>query len=68
MNAKRKKSPYADMDFEEALKRLAQTDPDEIKDEIEQVRKRQEEIREYIKERGESIQRGARRARVRFRP
>ena len=68
MNAKREKPPFIDLDVEEALKRFAQTDPAEIKGELEKVRKRQEEIREGIKKRKESIQRGARRTKVRFRP
>jgi hypothetical protein len=56
-----------DMSFEEALRRLAQTDPDEARDELEKIAKKEEEVERYVREREDSIRRGARRARKRFR-
>jgi hypothetical protein len=57
--AKREKPLHIDMSFEEALRRLAQTDPAEIIDEVEKVRERQKEIRDGVKKTKESIKRGA---------
>jgi hypothetical protein len=56
-----------DMGFMEALRRFAQTDPDEL---AEAKKKAEEEIREvdqYVEERKESIRRGARRTKHRLR-
>lgn len=53
--------------FDEALRRLAQTDPKELRDSIAQALHDEEETREYVEERRESIRKGARRAGKRFR-
>jgi hypothetical protein len=65
--AKREKPRRTDMSFDEALRRFAHTDPAEIDNEIEKVRQRQEEVRGNIEKTKESIRRGARRAKTRFR-
>ena len=53
--------------FDEALARLIQTDPAEAEAAAESVRRDDEEARKYVKERSDSIARGARRSRTRFR-
>ena len=64
---KRRKSLHAETSFNEALRRAVLTDRAEIDNEIEKVRQRQEEIRGDIEKTKESIRRGARRAKARFR-
>ena len=49
-----------DMPFEEALRRLAQTDPKEITDAIEQNRKRADDIRQDAAERRERLRAASR--------
>jgi hypothetical protein len=59
--------PFPEMSFEEALARLLQTDPAELREE---KRRAEEEVREidaYVEERKESIRKGARRTKHRFR-
>jgi hypothetical protein len=53
--------------FDEALARFIQTDPAEAEAAAESVRREDEEVRKYVKERSDSIERGARRSRARFR-
>ncbi len=55
------------MSFDEALKRLAQTNPKEIQESIAQTIHDEEEAKRYVEERRESIRKGARRAPKRFR-
>src|SRR5438128_2264906 len=65
---KPRKPPLAlEMDFEEALARLIQTDPKELTELIEEARREGKEVEEYVRERTRSIRRGARRATKRFR-
>src|SRR5580704_13022180 len=57
----------ADMAFDEALARFIQTDPREVADEIDEIKRRDREVTEYVDERRRSIRQGARRAKKRFR-
>ena len=57
----------ADMAFDEALARFIQTDPREVAAEIEEIKRRDREVSEYVDERRRSIRQGARRAKKRFR-
>jgi hypothetical protein len=57
----------SDMGFDEALARFIQTDRDEVEDAMNRVDRDDREAREYVEERRESIKRGARRSRARFR-
>jgi hypothetical protein len=68
MTKKREKRLHINLNFEEALRPFVQTNPTEITDDIERIRTKQEEIRESVKKKKESINQGARRAKVRFRP
>ncbi len=63
-----KKKPSLETEFEKTIARLLQTDPKELADALEQAPKKQRDIDRYVKEREESIRKGARRARKRFRP
>jgi hypothetical protein len=56
-----------DMSFDEALKRVAQTDPKELADAFAETERENEEAKKYVEERRESIRKGARRAPKRFR-
>jgi len=56
-----------DMPFSEALERLIQTNPAELRDHLEKIRKEREDVDKYVKEREESIRKGARRAPKKFR-
>jgi hypothetical protein len=56
-----------DMPFDEALRRLIETDPKDLEDLIRKGRKGVEEVETYVEERQRSIRRGARRSRKRFR-
>lgn len=53
--------------FDEALSRLIQTDPQEVEEAIEAAKLKEEEVSRYVEERRDSIARGARRSRARFR-
>ena len=57
----------SDLGFEEALARLMQTDPEELAAEVEAVKDKDREIAAYVEERRDSIGRGARRTKHRFR-
>lgn len=59
--------PFPDIPFEEALARLIQTDPNELADSYEEIRRKEVEVERYVHEREQSIRRGARRASKRFR-
>ena len=69
MTDKKKREPplVLNIGFEEALARLVQTDPKEMADTYEQVRRDEEEVEKYVAEREQSIGRGVRRAAKRFR-
>lgn len=70
MTVRKKRKPDMDMSdlgFDEALARLIQTDPKEAQDAADSVRRDDEEARRYVEERRDSIERGARRSRARFR-
>jgi hypothetical protein len=56
-----------DMLFEEALRRFAQADPEEARDEQEKIARKEEEVEQYVREREDSIRLGARRSKKRFR-
>jgi hypothetical protein len=66
-NRKRKPPPTLSIPFEEALARFVQTDPKEIADTYDQVRRDEEELDKHVAERERSIRAGARRAPKRFR-
>ncbi len=55
------------MDFGEALKRLIGVDPREIESEIAKTKRKSEEIKRGVKDTEDSIDRGARRTKHRFR-
>jgi len=55
------------MDFTEAVKRFAQTDPKELAEEKKRSEEEIQEIDRYVEERQESIRKGARRTKHRFR-
>ena len=57
----------SDLGFDEALARLIQTDPQEAEEAADSVKRGDQEARKYVKERDDSIERGARRSRARFR-
>lgn len=57
----------SDLGFDEALARLIQTDPKEAQDAADSVKRDAEGVRKYVEERSDSIERGARRSRSRFR-
>ena len=57
----------SNLGFDEALARLIQTDPKEIEDAADSVKRDDKEVREYVQERRESIAKGARRTSHRFR-
>jgi hypothetical protein len=53
--------------FDKALRRLAQTDPKELKDAFAEAQRESDEVKRYVEERKESIRKGASRAAKRFR-
>lgn len=57
----------SDLGFEEALTRLLRTDPEELASEIEKTKEKDREVSEFVEERRDSIRRGARRTKHRFR-
>ena len=59
MRAKREKPFHLDTDFDEALRRFIQVDPDELRSDVEKIRERQEKIRENAKKIKERIRKGA---------
>ncbi|MGB6538435.1 MAG: hypothetical protein WBF58_21025 [Xanthobacteraceae bacterium] len=67
--SERKRTPTAlsDLAFDEALARFIQTDPKELADSLEEIKRRDREVEEYVNERRASIKQGARRAKKRFR-
>ncbi|WP_157081285.1 hypothetical protein [Novosphingobium naphthalenivorans] len=67
---KKKDKPSVDLsnfDFDEASARSIHIDSKEIESASESVKRDDDEAREYVKERRDSIERGARRSRKRFR-
>lgn len=64
---KKKPSALSDLAFDEALARLIQTDPKELADTLDKIKREDREVKEYVEERRQSIRRGARRAKKRFR-
>lgn len=64
---KSKALPFLGMKLDEALARLIRTDPNEIIDSQEAVKRDEEEVDQYVAERERSIGRGVRRAGKRFR-
>lgn len=64
---KPKALPFLGMKLDEALARLLQTDPNEIIDGQEAVKRDEEDVDRYVAEREQSIGRGIRRAGKRFR-
>jgi hypothetical protein len=65
---RRRKAPtLSDMSFDQALARFIQTDPREVADEIDEIKRRDREVMDYVEERRRSIRQGARRAKKRFR-
>ena len=56
-----------DMPFSEALQRLAGVDPREIKREMEATKKESQKVEKSVQATEESIERGARRSRHKFR-
>ena len=68
MTKKRKKgADLHDLSFQEALGRFLNTDPKELEEEIERVKRKQEAAEQYVEERKKSIRKGARRANKKFR-
>ena len=68
MTKKRKPDmDMSDLGFDEALARLIQTAPEEVADEAARLKREQEEVKAYVEERRDSIERGARRSSRRFR-
>jgi hypothetical protein len=70
MSIFRKRKPdsnISDLGFDEALARFIQTDNKELADAKDRIDKDEEEVRQYVKERRESIGKGARRTGSRFR-
>ena len=68
MSERKRKPRLSDMSFDEALARFIQTDPKEVADEIDEIKRRDREVSEYVDERRKSIRKGARRANKRFSP
>lgn len=64
---KRKLPAVLDVPFEEALARFLQTDPAEVINAHQRVRQAQEDVEKHVRERRESIRRGARRSSGKFR-
>lgn len=54
-------------ELDEVVARLLQTDKKELEDEITRSKRESDEAEKYVEERRDSIQRGARRAKHRFR-
>lgn len=70
MSLFRKRKPdsnISDLGFDEALARFIQTDNKELADAKDRIEKDDEEARQYVKERRDSIEKGARRTGSRFR-
>jgi hypothetical protein len=57
----------SDLSFDQALANFIQTDPRELADEIEQIKRQDREVSDYVEQRRGSIRQGARRAKERFR-
>ena len=57
---KKPPEPSLDMPFDEAMKRLIQTDPGELADAHERIRQEQAEVRARVKEARNDINRGIR--------
>jgi hypothetical protein len=64
---KDRSEPFLGMSFDEAVKRLVQTDPKELEDAFAETQRESEEVKPYVEERRESIRKGARRTSKRFR-
>jgi hypothetical protein len=60
MTERKRKRP-SDMPFDEALARLIQTESKDVADEIEEIKRHDREVEEYVEERRRSIRQGARR-------
>lgn len=54
-------------EFDEVVARLLQTDNKELEDEIAKTKREADEAGKYVEERSDSIKRGARRTKHRFR-
>ena len=69
MTDRKKREPplTLSLGFEEALARLAQTDPKDIAAAYEQLQRDDKDVDRYVEERERSIRNGARRAGKRFR-
>ena len=73
MRAGKKKTPHTkepallEMPFQEALSRFIQTDPKELVDLAEKIKRQDGEIERYVDDRQRSIRSGARRTGKRFR-
>lgn len=61
------KVDLSNLGFDETLARLIQTDPTEVADTADKVKREDEEVSKYVRERRESIARGARRTNHRIR-
>jgi hypothetical protein len=61
MSERKRKPRLSDMSFDEALARFIQTDPKEVADEIDKIKRRDREVEEYVEERRRSVRHGARR-------
>ena len=67
MNKRKKGVPdFPAIPFDEAIARLLQTDPKEIADLAEEVKRKDEKVSCYVEERRQSIRKGARRSKKRF--
>ncbi len=63
----RKKKAVIESDTDEAVARLLQTDPKELTDALKEVERKQGEVHANVESSRDSIQRGARRTKHRFR-
>jgi hypothetical protein len=65
--AKKTKAAKIGTEFDEVVARLLQTDKEELEGEIERTKREADEAGQYVEERRDSIRRGARRTKHRFR-
>lgn len=63
----KKRSDKIESELDEVLARLLQTDKKELEDEIAKTKREADEAGKYVEERSDSIRRGARRTKHRFR-
>lgn len=64
---KSNRSAKIETEFDEVVARLLQTDKKELEDEIAKTKREADEVGKYVEERSDSIKRGARRTKHRFR-